>query len=123
MSLETQHDEMVAALSKPGEDILATLTPAKVNLLHHSYALPIETCELNDAIKKFLIYNKELDFENVVEELGDIEFYLKGIRQALGISRELTLQANIDKLAVRYHEGKYSDKQAQDRADKEADDE
>ena len=118
MSIQVQHSEMVAGLTKPGADILETLTPAKVNLLHHSYAAIIEVAELNDAIKKFIIYNKELDYENMVEELGDIEFYLEGIRQAIGVTREATLKANLDKLAVRYHQGTYSDQQAQDRADK-----
>lgn len=56
--------------------------------------------------------------ENVIEELGDIEFYLEGMRQQLGITREQTLEANISKLSKRYHSGSYSDTQAQERADK-----
>jgi uncharacterized protein YabN with tetrapyrrole methylase and pyrophosphatase domain len=53
----------------------------------------------------------------MVEELGDLEFYMERIRQIVGITREETLKANIEKLSVRY--GKtYSNEAAQARADK-----
>ena len=76
-----------------------------------------EAGELLDAIKKFAIYNKTLDIDNVVEELGDIEFYLAMIRRTLGIHREVTLRHNITKLLKRYPAG-YTDMAAQLRADK-----
>ena len=66
------------------------------------------------------IYGKPLDRENVIEELGDLEFYMEGLRQGLGITREETLQANVAKLGARYAAGKYSDKAAIARADKNA---
>ena len=77
-----------------------------------------EAGELLDAIKKHVIYQKPLDRENAIEELGDIEFYLEGLRQGLGISRQETLDANIKKLSVRYAGLQYSDTAAQTRADK-----
>jgi hypothetical protein len=59
----------------------------------------------------------------VIEELGDLEFYMEGLRQGFGITREEVLTTNIYKLALgpkaRYKGGKYSDKAAQDRADKQ----
>jgi len=76
-----------------------------------------EAGELLDAVKKCTIYRKPLDVPNVLEELGDLEFYLEGLRQILGISREQVLNQNIAKLRVRYGQ-KYSDKAAQDRVDK-----
>ena len=77
-----------------------------------------ESGELLDAIKKATIYRKPIDMDNVIEELGDLEFYMEGLRQGLGITREQTLEANIKKLSVRYASLSYSDQQAQDRADK-----
>jgi len=41
------------------------------------------------------------------------------LRQALGISREQTLLANMSKLKVRYDRMVYSDKHAQERVDKQ----
>jgi len=118
----TDYKDMVAALVKPGLDILLSLTPEKCNLWHMATGVSGEAGELLDAIKKHVAYGKELDRTNVIEELGDLEFYIEGIRQELDISREETLTANMEKLLLsdkaRYKLGKYTDQQAQDRADK-----
>ena len=115
---DTKHADLVAALAKPGADILATLTPHNCNLLHMAVGISGEAGELLDAIKKTTVYCKPLDRAKVVEELGDMEFYMEGLRQALGITREETLAGNIAKLAKRYASGSYSNQQAQVRADK-----
>lgn len=113
------HSEMVKALAKNGETIAAEIDGADAHLLHMAVGVSGEAGELLDAIKKKVIYRKPLDMENVIEELGDIEFYLEGIRQGLGITREQCLEANIAKLlGKRYKDGKYSDQAAQERADK-----
>jgi hypothetical protein len=44
---------------------------------------------------------------------------MEGVRQAVGTTRRETLLANKKKLAVRYCGFKYSDKQAQERKDKQ----
>jgi NTP pyrophosphatase (non-canonical NTP hydrolase) len=113
------HREMVDRLKKPGDRLLAQLTPQKVDAWHMASCIPAEGGELFDAVKRWVIYGKPLDKENVIEELGDLEFYMEGIRQNLGISRGETLRANILKLdGKRYASGKYSDEQAIARADK-----
>ena len=118
MKEKISHSELVASLVKPGEDIIKDMTPSKAELLHMAVGVSGESGELLDAIKKSVIYNKDIDMENVVEELGDIEFFLEGLRSNLGINREQTLEANIEKLSKRYSSGKYSNDQAQQRADK-----
>jgi len=118
----TEHANMVTALFKPGQDIIESLTASKANLLHMAVGISGESGELLDAIKKAVIYNKPIDRKNVIEELGDLEFYIEGLRQELHITRHETLESNIDKLLTsdnaRYKMGKYTDQQAQDRADK-----
>ena len=115
---EVEYAVMVDALAKPGDDILASLNADKVHLLHMAVGVAGESGELLDAIKKHVIYNKPLDIENVIEELGDLEFYMEGLRQKLKIERSKCISANMEKLSVRY--GKvYSDKAAQERADKQ----
>lgn len=118
MGLKKDHAEMVKALVKPGEDILSQLTPEKVDAWHAATGVVGEAGELIDAVKKYAVYNKDIDRANVVEELGDLEFYMEQTRQNLQITRDETLQANMDKLAKRYEGFKYTDKAAQDRADK-----
>jgi NTP pyrophosphatase (non-canonical NTP hydrolase) len=112
------HQDMVRSLKKSGADILADLNILSVDLLHMVVGISGEAGELLDAVKKHAVYNKPLDRENVIEELGDLEFYMEGLRQSLNISREETIQGNINKLSVRYNSGKYSNAQAQERLDK-----
>jgi len=113
------HPELVCALAKPGEAIVASITPDTAHQLHMAVGISGEAGELLDAVKKAAIYCKPIDLQNVIEELGDLEFYMEGLRQGLGITRDQCLAANIEKLSKRYHAGSYSDAQAQARADKE----
>lgn len=112
------HTDMVGQLKKPGADILAKLQPAEADALHMAIGVCGEAGELADAIKRWAIYRKDLDIHNVVEELGDLEFFLEGIRQIVGVTRETTLRHNMYKLGVRYDGHNYSDAAAQARADK-----
>ena len=115
----TPYSDMVSALAKPGMDIMTGLTPQRAHVLHMAVGISGESGELLDAVKKYTIYGKPLDRENVVEELGDLEFYMEGLRAAFNITRSETLTANKHKLlGKRYASGKYSDEQAISRADK-----
>ena len=113
-----KHDEMVKALAKSGVAIAAEMTAENAHLMHMAIGICGEAGELIDAIKKRVIYRKPLDRENVIEELGDLEFYMEGLRQGMGLSRDDCLAANIAKLGKRYEGLRYSDGAAQARADK-----
>jgi NTP pyrophosphatase (non-canonical NTP hydrolase) len=113
------YSDMVAALAKKGEVIANELTAEDAHLLHMTVGVSGEAGELLDAVKKAVIYRKPLDRENVIEELGDLEFYMEGLRQGLGITQQETIDANIAKLSKRYEGLQYSDKSAQLRADKQ----
>jgi len=112
------HPQLVQALCKPGQDILESLYSYEAHQLHMIVGLMGEVGELTDALKKSIIYDQPLDMANCIEELGDIEFYLEGIRESLNISREVCLENNIAKLTKRYGE-RYSNAAAQQRKDKE----
>lgn len=114
-----EYNKMVEALAKSGHDILKEMDPAKADLVHMGLGITGEAGELADAIKKHTIYGKPLDVENVIEELGDLEFYMEKLRQRVGITRTQTLVANQAKLSVRYSKGSFSNDQAQVRADKQ----
>lgn len=113
------HSEMVKKLVKSGEVIKNELTSNDCNLLHSILGICGESGELLDTIKKSTIYRKPLDRENLIEELGDLEFYLEQLRQEVNVTREETLANNISKLSKRYSNFEYTDKKAQDRADKQ----
>lgn len=88
-------------------------------MVHAAIGVSGEAGEILDAIKKTWVYGQPLDRENLIEELGDIEFYLQALRSLLNVPRGEVLQANMTKLRKRYPTG-YSDKAAQARADKQA---
>jgi len=118
---EAKHAEMVQKLAKDGVAIAAQLTPVEADVWHHATGVATEAGELLDIVKKLVIYRRPPDVYDIVEELGDIEFYLAGIRQIFGISRAQTLMANMHKLGKRYPEYRYTDERAVQRADKHED--
>ena len=85
MQIEKEHSEMVGTLAKRGGLILASMTPLKMHCLHMAVGVAGECGEIQDAI------GFPIDRENVVEELGDAEFYMEGVRQGYGINRADTL--------------------------------
>jgi NTP pyrophosphatase (non-canonical NTP hydrolase) len=87
-------------------------------LMHCAVGISGEAGELLDAIKKTWVYGKALDRNNVIEELGDIEWYLQALRTTLGIDRETVIAANVAKLELRYPT-RYTDELALARLDKQ----
>lgn len=85
--------------------------------LHAAVGIAGEAGEVLDAVKKTWIYGKELDRENLLEESGDLLFYITALLTENGFTLEEAMQANIAKLAKRYPQG-YTDSAAIERADK-----
>jgi len=117
-SLEANHKYMVHKLVKSPREILRSLDPLAVNMWHAGTGIATEAGELLTSIKKSVIYNQLPDIENMIEELGDLEFYMEQLRQVLGVTRERCLKVNMEKLSRRYPEYNYSDKNASERKDK-----
>lgn len=115
-----EHHVMVDTLMKDPREILAYLIdrPHLVDFWHAATGVAGEAGELLDCVKKSAIYGKPLDVDNLIEEMGDLEFYLSRLRTLLRVTRDTILKANTEKLNKRYADGKYSDQQAQVRADK-----
>jgi len=113
------YEEFVADRKKDPHFIDSS--PFARDVQHMLMGLTGEVGEIVDAFKRHFVYGQNLDIDNVAEELGDIEFYLEGLRQALypycGLTRDAILEQNMHKLSTRYPEG-YSDECASERADK-----
>jgi len=114
----TPYEQFVQSIVKSGHDILVQLTPLQASMLHMAVGISGEAGELLDAIKKHAIYQKELDFDNVKEEAGDILFYLTGLLNDVGITLNECIEANREKLSKRYPNKCYSNADAIKRADK-----
>lgn len=110
-ALETlRYDAFVAMLFK--QQSLAMMC------MHAALGISGEAGELADCIKKEIIYGKPLDRANLVEELGDLRFYIQATMMLYGISEQEVLQQNANKLCVRYKSLRYSDEAAVSRSDK-----
>jgi len=97
------------------------LTVQQKRLLHAAVGIAGEGGEVLDEIKKHCFTGKPFPREKILIEMGDVEFYLEGLRQALGVSRETVLGMNMQKLSGhggRYEHG-YSDEAAINRVDTE----
>jgi NTP pyrophosphatase (non-canonical NTP hydrolase) len=111
------HREFVRKLCKAGSVIAEELTPDDCHRLHMAIGISGEAGELLDAIKKATIYRKQLDIANIVEECGDLLFYISGMLDSIGVDIESAIAANTSKLSIRYGKS-YSDKSAVERLDK-----
>ncbi len=64
-----------------------------------------ESGEFADAVKKHLFQGHPLDREHLIEELGDILWYIFEGANFLGVEPDEIAQRNIDKLKKRYPDG------------------
>jgi NTP pyrophosphatase (non-canonical NTP hydrolase) len=93
-------------------------TPSQCELLHAAIGVAGEAGELLDAVRKHVFDGQPLDGDNIIEELGDLCFYLEAAMQAIKMKRADIEELNMAKLFERYKDG-YSDQQAQERKDKQ----
>lgn len=95
-------------------------TPGAFDLLLDATSLAVAGSILLDLVKKVVVYKKDGVNLDIMQALARIEIWMMRMRDALGITREETIDGNIAKLSVRYSSGSYSNEQAQARADKVA---
>lgn len=102
-------------------DNSASVSPLDIELdmlNFYGSSVAINASAVLDIVKKTAIYNKELDAEALRVALRNLDRSMSYVRLSLGISRDETIAANIAKLSKRYESLTYSDKAAQERADK-----
>jgi len=110
---ELIYSEFVASRLKPME------RPVD-NILHCVLGCGTEAGELMSTAKKLWAYEKPMgaaERENLIEEAGDLLFYLVGLCNSLGITMSQIAEENRRKLVKRYPNG-YSNSDAVARADK-----
>ena len=101
-------EECTVKINEYQELAMATLNPnlnKKDVLINSVMGLCGESGEAIEIVKKWMAQGHELDKAHLAKELGDIAWYLAEAATALDIPLEDILQANIDKLKMRYPEG------------------
>jgi len=84
---------------------LNTQLDSKDVLINSVMGLCGESGECIDIVKKWLAQGHELNKDKLIDELGDVAWYLAEAATALGVSLESVLQHNVDKLKARYPQG------------------
>lgn len=109
-----RYDQFVKNLLKADTDAMMKI--------HAAVGVAGEAGELLDAIKKVYIYGQALTNDrvmNIIEELGDLEFYMQAMRNLFGIDRATILNTNALKLSKRYRDLTFTTQESIDRKDKE----
>lgn len=81
---------------------LASPTDTKGHVVHAAMGLSSEAGEILDNVKAHLYYGKELDVANLLEEAGDILWFLSLLLQQFDYTIEDAVAGNRAKLIARY---------------------
>ena len=106
-----QHLKVVMCASLTANDFQRAAMRTASGLDKHSLilngvmGLNGEAGECIDIVKKHLFQGHELDRECLIEELGDVAWYLAVCCEGIGVSLEEVMERNIEKLKARYPEG------------------
>jgi NTP pyrophosphatase (non-canonical NTP hydrolase) len=83
---------------------MANLESKILDELHMVLGMQTEAAEISDVFKKNIAYNKDIDYVNVKEEIGDLMWYVANICNINGWDLRDILATNIKKLEARYPE-------------------
>ena len=100
-----------ALRTAPSEYTFGNTGDVTPRIEHAVIGMVTEAGECLDAIKKSKIHGKPLDKINLIEEVGDVMWYIALLADELGVSFEEIWEKNINKLRVRFPE-KYSSEHA-----------
>lgn len=117
--LGEEHRTMYLPYSYMVEKLFNKMNSREEALMHAAIGMAGEAGEAIDCIKKMWVYKKPLDPVNLLEELGDLTFYIQAALNLMGWTWADVRMANRMKLAKRYPDGVYSNEAAQARADKQ----
>lgn len=80
MTVKQNHEQLVRDLACPGEQLFERWSKEHCFASHMILGVMVEMLELSQALKS----NPEMDCLEVIEELGDLEFFLAGLYQVYG---------------------------------------
>jgi NTP pyrophosphatase (non-canonical NTP hydrolase) len=84
-------------------------------MLEASMGMAGEAGEVVDLVKKIVFYGRGMDPQKLIEEMGDLVWYINLAIYALDTTWETVLATNIAKLSARYPDLKFSADRANNR--------
>lgn len=88
--------------------------PRLSKLFHAAMGMATESGEVFDILKRHVCYGKDLDEAHLLEEVGDLLWYIALALSTLGTNFEACMEKNVAKLEARYG-GKFSPEKALNR--------
>ena len=87
--------------------VLTTAPPLSLNdlVINGAMGLNGEAGEVIDIVKKWMYQGHNLNEAKLMDELGDVLWYVAILAHGLEVSIESLLEANIEKLKARYPDG------------------
>ena len=98
MNLEEYTDNVMRTVN--------VLNTPLMNQLHMVLGMVTEASEIANVFKAKLAYNREIDWVNIEEEVGDELFFISAFCRMNGIDLEKVMEQNIAKLKARYPDDK-----------------
>lgn len=92
------------------------VSPEDQSIIWHALGLVGEAGEIAEHVKKGVLHQHGLDRDKMFKELGDVCWYLAALCSNLGVDLGDVMNANIEKLRIRYPEG-FSSKDSINRID------
>jgi len=92
---------------------MTTLNPtlnSEQRIMNAILGLNGEAGEVADVMKKHLFQGHDLNKEKLIDEVGDIMWYVALLADGLGVTMEDFAEVNVAKLKKRYPEGFSADK-------------
>ena len=83
---------------------MANLESHTLDNLHMCLGMQTETAEMSDVFKKYIAYQKPVDWVNVKEEIGDLMWYVVNMCNINAWDLRDIMKTNIEKLEARYPE-------------------
>lgn len=103
LALLTEHTpDFVRLTSKEGVPYSAEHNMMVARSIHACLGLMSEVGEIADALKKHIIYDRELDQINLMEESGDTSWYQALLLSAVKKGMQEAMDKNIAKLKKRF---------------------
>ena len=107
----------VLMFQKEAERTLRNDLPYECICSNMAMGLAGECGEVVDLLKKHIWQGKELDINDLIEEVGDVLWYIANLCNVNNITMEECMLTNVNKLRKRYPSG-FSIKDANERKDK-----
>jgi NTP pyrophosphatase (non-canonical NTP hydrolase) len=103
VTIQRQEEKMNPANYR--EEVKRTAERSLYSILFGALGLAGETGEVVEIVKKYYFHGKPLDTNHLVEELGDVRWYLECLCIAANVSMEEVERRNVEKLRKRYPNG------------------